>query len=87
MAAMSQVYPRYPEEARIRGQEDVLLVRYIIGKNGRVRDVIVLQKPNREIFEKTTVKAMRQWRFKPYMKDGVPQEVIHELTVIFKLNA
>jgi protein TonB len=87
MAPMSQVYPRYPEEARIRGQQDVLLVRYIIAKNGRVREVIVLQKPEREIFETATVKAIRQWRFKPFVKDGVPQEVIHELTVIFKLNA
>jgi periplasmic protein TonB len=87
MRAMSQVYPRYPEEARIRGQQDMLLVRYIIGKNGKVREVIVLQKPEREIFEKTTVKAIRQWRFKPFIKDGVPQEVIHELTVFFKLNA
>jgi protein TonB len=87
MRAMSQVYPQYPEEARIRGQQDMLLVRYIIGKNGRVREVIVLQKPQREIFEQTAVRALRQWRFKPYVKDGVPQEVIHELTIYFKLNA
>ena len=87
MRAMSQVYPRYPEEARIRGQQDMLLVRYIIGKNGKVREVIVLQKPERKIFEDTTVRAIRQWRFKPFIKDGVPQEVIHELTVFFKLNA
>jgi protein TonB len=87
MRAMSQVYPRYPEEARIRSQQDMLLVRYIIGKNGRVREVIVLQKPERKIFEEATVRAIRQWRFKPYIKDGVPQEVIHELTVFFKLNA
>lgn len=87
MAPMSQVYPRYPEEARIRGQEDMLLVRYIIGKNGRVREVIVLQKPERPIFETVTVHAIRNWRFKPFLKDGVPQEVIHELTVYFKLRA
>jgi protein TonB len=87
MRAMSQVYPGYPEAARIRGQQDMLLIRYIIGKNGRVRDVIVLQKPQRAIFEEATVRAVRNWRFKPLIKDGVPQEVIHELTVYFKLNA
>ena len=87
MAPMSQTYPRYPEEARIRGYEDVLLVKYIIGKNGRVREVIVLQRPEREIFEQITVKAIKGWRFKPYKVDGVAQEVIHELTVYFKLNA
>lgn len=87
MAPLSQVYPRYPEEARIRGQQDMLVVRYIIGKNGRVREVIVLQKPEREVFEKVTVHAIRNWRFRPFMKDGVAQEVQHELTVFFKLNA
>jgi periplasmic protein TonB len=87
MAPLSQTYPRYPEEARIRGHEDVLLVKYIIGKNGRVREVIVLQRPERAIFEEITVKAIKHWRFKPYKVDGVPQEVIHELTVYFKLNA
>nr|MDQ3283947.1 TonB family protein [Acidobacteriota bacterium] len=87
MAAMSMVYPAYPDDARIRGWEDVVVVRYIIGKNGRVRDVQVLSHPEHDVFEKITVKAIRNWRFKPLIKDGVPQEVIHELSVIYKLNA
>jgi len=87
MAPMSMVFPAYPEEARVRGREDVVVVRYIIGKNGRVREVTVLDHPEHPEFEKVTVKAIRNWRFKPYKVDGVPQEVIHELTVFFKLNA
>jgi protein TonB len=86
-APMSQVYPRYPDEMRIRGVEDMLVVRYIIGKDGRVRDVVVLSKPERQEFEKSTVSAIRKWRFRPYKKDGVAQEVIHELTIYFKLEA
>ena len=62
-------------------------MRYIIGKNGRVREVVVLDHPQFPEFEQATVKAIRHWRFKPYKVDGVPQEVIHELTIFFKLNA
>jgi periplasmic protein TonB len=86
-APMSMVYPKYPEEARLNGWEDAVVVRYIIGKDGRVRDVIVLDKPDRDLFEKPTVKAIRNWRFRPLKKDGVAQEVVHELTIIFKLEA
>jgi protein TonB len=86
-APMSMVYPSYPDDARVRGWEDTVVVRYIIGKDGRVREVIVLDRPEREVFEKITVKAIRHWRFKPLKKDGVAQEVIHELTIYFRLTA
>lgn len=84
---MSMVFPKYPEEARVRGWEDVVVVRYIIGKNGRVREVTILQHPQRELFAQVATKAIRNWRFRPHKKDGVPQEVIHELTIYFKLTA
>jgi protein TonB len=86
-APMSMVFPKYPEEARVRGWEDMVVVRYIIGKNGRVREVIVLDHPQRELFEKVTVKAIKNWRFRPHKVDGVAQEVIHELTIYFRLEA
>lgn len=85
-APMSMVFPKYPEQARVRGWEDVVVVRYIIGTNGRVRDVIILSKPERDLFEKITVKALRNWRFKPLVKNGVPQEIVHELTIYFRLS-
>lgn len=87
MTPMSMVYPFYPEEARVRGWEDAVAVRYIIGKDGRVKSVEVLEKPEREVFQKSVVNAIRHWRFRPLMKAGVPQEVIHELVIYFKLNA
>lgn len=86
MAPVSQVYPSYPEYARVRGWEDELVVRYIIGKDGRVKEVTVVSSPEREIFSECTVKAIRSWRFKPFLRDGERQEVVHELTVYYRLN-
>jgi TonB family protein len=86
MTPMSMVYPFYPEEARVRGWEDAVTVRYIIGKDGRVRSVEVLEAPQRPVFEKIVVKAISHWRFRPLIKEGVAQEVIHELVVYFKLS-
>lgn len=86
MTPMSMVYPFYPEEARMRGWEDAVAVRYVIGTDGRVKSVEVLEPPQREIFQSSVLKAIRFWRFRPLMKAGVPQEVIHELVIYFKLN-
>jgi TonB family protein len=87
MTPVSMVYPFYPEEARVRGWEDAVTVRYIIGRDGRVRSVEVLDRPQRQLFEKIVVKSISHWRFRPLVKEGVAQEVIHELVVYFKLSA
>ena len=86
MIALSQVYPTYPERARVHYIEDELVVRYIIGKDGRVRDVIVLSPPKHDMFTEATVKAIRTWRFRPMVRDGERREVVHELTVYYRLE-
>lgn len=87
MLPLSQTYPVYPENARLRAWEDSLVVRYIIGKDGRVREVSIISAPERDVFSDTTLRAIRGWRFKPMIKDGERVEVVHELTVFFRLNA
>jgi TonB family protein len=86
VGAISQEFPAYPEYALKRNWEDVLVVRYLIGKSGRVKDVIVLQPPKREEFTRETVSKIRRWRFHPYRdENGQPKEVAHELTVVFNI--
>ena len=86
MVPLSQVYPSYPEDARMRAWEDELVVRYIIGKDGRVKEVTIVSPPQRDVFVDGTLRAIRSWRFKPFVKDGEKQEVVHELTVYYRLN-
>ena len=83
---LSQVYPAYPEDARVRAWEDRLVVRYVIGKDGRVKEVSVVSPPERDAFVKPTLKAIRSWRFKPLVRNGERQEVVHELTVFYRLQ-
>ena len=81
-----QDYPEYPEWGRIRGYEDQVVVRYIIGKDGRVKELTVLEHPERSMFESPAVDAIRQWRFRPLLVDGEAKEVVHELVVYFRLK-
>jgi protein TonB len=86
MGAISQEYPAYPEFAWKRMWEDTLVVRYTIGKDGRVKEVIVLTPPERDEFRRETVNKIKQWRFHPYIgENGEPKEVQHELTVEFRM--
>jgi periplasmic protein TonB len=84
---LSQVYPAYPESARLHLKEGQLVVRYVIGKDGRVKDVIVVDHAEDKTFDDAAVRAIRNWRFRPMMKDGQATEVVHELTIFFRLEA
>jgi protein TonB len=83
---VSKDYPIYPGKAHKSGWEDQLVVRYVIGRNGRVKDVSVIVPAQRKIFDDAAVDAIRTWRFRPMKKDGKRVEVVHELTVFFKLR-
>lgn len=82
---VSQEYPTYPDEAKKKQLEDQVVVRYIIGKNGRVIDVQIIDHAKEPMFDQATVDAIRQWRFRPMIKDGKPIEVVHELAVNFEI--
>lgn len=85
MAALSKLHPVYPEVAVRRQWEDSLVVRYVIGRDGHVKDVTIVQPPQRKEFEEPTLFAIRSWRFRPFFENGEPKEVVHELTVNFRL--
>jgi TonB family protein len=86
VGAIAQEFPAYPDFALKRNWEDTLVVRYVIGKNGRVREVAVITPPEREEFSREAVSKIRHWRFHPYRDaEGQPKEVVHELTVNFRI--
>ena len=82
---VSQEYPQYPEKAKKQQLEDTVVVRYIIGKNGRVISVEIIDHAKEAMFDEATVDAIKQWRFRPMIKDGKPVEVVHELAVNYEL--
>ncbi len=85
MKVLAQVYPIYPYAAANLGWEDQLVVRYVIGKDGRVKEVTIVDPPERQLFELPTLRAIRLWRFRPFKQNGQAMEVVHELTVNFRL--
>jgi protein TonB len=79
-------YPLYPHKWRKLGVEDSLVIRYRIDRNGRVIETIVLVPPEHREFADESLAAIRTWRFEPFLVDGEPVEVVHELTVNFRFE-
>jgi TonB family protein len=66
-----RIRPRYPEAAiaqRLRGH---VTVDFVIGEQGVVDDVQVIEFSN-GVFEEAAVEAIRRWRYGPYAGDGTP---------------
>lgn len=76
--------PVYPEVVRAAGVEGTVLVRVLVGKNGRVKDVIVIDGP--EALRKPAIDCARTAVFRPAQVDHKPLEVWVNMPVTFKLR-
>ena len=76
--------PRYPELARKVGLEGRVLVRILIGSDGKVRKAILMQGD--EIFRKAATEAVLQWVFKPAVQNLTHVAVWAVLPMEFNLT-
>lgn len=86
MAALAMDYPGYPESARRARAEGEVVLRYIVGKDGIVTDVKVIEPATWLMFDEAAVAAIRQWRFEPLIYKGEAREVVHEVVISFRLR-
>ncbi|HEY1203757.1 MAG: energy transducer TonB [Bryobacteraceae bacterium] len=68
---ISKVEPDYFAEARKRGVQGKVTVGLWVNTNGRPSRLRVLRSLDPELDEKA-LEAIRQWRFKPALKNGKP---------------
>jgi protein TonB len=86
MQTVEQEYPTYPEAARKARLEGEVLLRYIVGTDGRVKDVEVLAPAKDKMFDDAALNSVRRWRFRPMMHDGKRVEVVHEVLFTFEFT-
>ena len=78
--------PNYPSDMRLGEREGRVVVRVLIGADGRVKDVQQISAASTSFFEATRKQALTKWRFKPGTKDGVAIEAWHTMAVRFVLD-
>lgn len=82
--AITQVKPVYPDLAREAGVDGTVMLRVLVGKDGRVMDVHV----DRSIpmLDGAAVAAARQWVFTPALSNGHPVMVWVAVPIRFTLH-
>jgi len=76
--------PEYSEKARSAGYQSVCVLWLVVDAKGLPRNIRVARSIGMGLDEKA-VEAVRQWRFKPAIKDGVPVAVQINVEVSFRL--
>ena len=83
---VSKVMPSYPEEAREKKIEGVVVIVLVIDEAGAIADAEVLESPD-ALLSKAALEAVRQWTFQPAkMPDGKPIAVRASFSIVFRLQ-
>ncbi len=82
---ITEVKPSYPEDARLRRLEGEVDMEIVVRRDGSVGDVRILKGLSATLNERAG-QAVRQWRFSPARRQGVPVDVIVEVAVEFRMR-
>lgn len=83
--ARKQVQPVFPSELRKGHVKGEVLVSWILDEAGNVGDVKVGKSTDHR-FDQAAVEAVRQWEFRPGMKDGHPVKVAMKCPIVFSFT-
>lgn len=78
--------PDYPANERRLGREGRVVVRVLVGTDGRVKEVEKISAASDSFFEATRRRALEKWRLTPGTRDGVPVEAWRTMSVSFVMN-
>lgn len=68
-----RIDPKYPPEAARDGKEGWVELSFTINKVGGVEDVEVIDADPKRIFDREAKRALRKWKYKPKVVDGIAQ--------------
>ena len=81
---IKKVNPIYPEEAKKKGLEGVVILEAETDPFGNIfRTQILRSVPE---FDQAAIEAVRQWKYAPAIINGKPRGVIFTVTVSFRLK-
>lgn len=80
---LQRVEPEYPEAAREQHIQGPVVLEALVGKDGAVEKLSTMSGDPQLATAATD--AVRQWRFKPLLRNGSPEEFQTQITVSFRL--
>lgn len=80
---LKTVDPVYPVTAKSAGVQGVVVLQARISKTGDIEDLHVVSGP--DVLQPAALGAVKQWKYRPYLLNGEPVEVLTTINVIFRL--
>jgi protein TonB len=81
---INKVQPVYPKLALVARVTGVVLVKAVISKQGVISELQVVS--GHPVLVPAALKALKQWRYRPYLLNGEPVEVETYITVTFAID-
>jgi len=78
--------PEYPEDARRRNQEGVVLVKVVVNARGRVDTLELEHSSGYASLDEAALKAVRRWEFDPARRGGAAVVSTVTVPVRFRLE-
>lgn len=78
--------PDYPQAARRRGYEGLVVLSVTVETDGRAMEVTVKDSSGHEVLDRAALDAVRRWRFDPATRRGVPCVMTVDVPVRFELR-
>src|SRR6185437_10033278 len=75
---------KYPDAARAAGIEGTVVLRIDVSDTGAVKDVAIISGD--PVLGQASVDSVKQWKYKPYVVNGVPVEMETELSITFRIK-
>ena len=82
----SRVAPIYPRASRRAGEAGTVVLRLTVGVSGTVLATDVLSSSGFDRLDQAAQAAVRQWRFSPGTRQGVPVELSIQVPIRFELQ-
>jgi TonB family protein len=81
---LRKVQPEYPPIARDARVSGTVVIQARINKEGGIENLKVASGP--PMLQQAALDAVKQWRYRPYLLDGEPVEVLTTVNVVFDLS-
>lgn len=78
--------PTYPRKARRLGYEGMVILKVLIGKNGRVDDLMLLESSGYAVLDRAALSTVKKWRFDPGSEGGIKKKMWVKVPIRFKLE-
>jgi TonB family protein len=80
---LTKVMPEYPLAAKKAKVQGTVVLRATISKDGKVENLQVVSGPQE--LQQSSLDAVRQWTYKPYLLNGDKTEVLTTVNVVYSL--